>query len=86
MRSGARPIDLHLKAFEAMGLRWSHEGDGYGIYLPKAASRSKYLHGHCWRYATINTMIAAVKAKGRTVTEKCGRGTRNHDVYPFEIT
>ncbi|MEY8462113.1 UDP-N-acetylglucosamine 1-carboxyvinyltransferase [Streptococcus merionis] len=78
---GPRPIDLHLKAFEAMGAEISYEGDtmtlkaidgqlyGATIYMDTVSVG-----------ATINTILAAVKAKGRTVIENAAREPEIIDV------
>lgn len=78
---GPRPIDLHLKAFEAMGAKVSYEGDNMNL-----SAQGKGLHGASIYMdtvsvgATINTMIAAVKAKGRTVIENAAREPEIIDV------
>lgn len=78
---GPRPIDLHLKAFEAMGAKVSYEGDNMRL-----ATESGQLHGTHIYFdivtvgATINTMIAAVKAKGKTVIENAAREPEIIDV------
>lgn len=78
---GPRPIDLHLKAFEAMGAQMTTEGNamclstggerikGASIYMDIASVG-----------ATINTMLAAAKAKGRTVIENAAREPEIIDV------
>ncbi|MEW4353649.1 UDP-N-acetylglucosamine 1-carboxyvinyltransferase [Streptococcus pneumoniae] len=78
---GPRPIDLHLKAFKAMGADMSYEGNsmrlatgerdliGASIYMDTVSVG-----------ATINTMLAAVKAKGRTVIENAAREPEIIDV------
>ncbi|MCS4487436.1 UDP-N-acetylglucosamine 1-carboxyvinyltransferase [Streptococcus sciuri] len=79
---GPRPIDLHLKAFEAMGAEISYEGELMRIAVPEG----KELHGaHIYMDtvsvgATINTMIAASRAKGRTVIENAAREPEIIDV------
>ena len=71
---GPRPIDLHLKAFEAMGAHMTMEGN----YM-KLSTGGKRLAGASIYMdtvsvgATINTMLAAVKAEGRTVIENAAR-------------
>ncbi len=78
---GPRPIDLHLKAFEAMGASVSYEGESMRL-----AVKNLPLHGaHIYMDtvsvgATINTMIAATKAKGRTVIENAAREPEIIDV------
>lgn len=78
---GPRPIDLHLKAFEAMGATISYEGE-----MMRIATAGQPLHGaHIYMDtvsvgATINTMIAATKAKGRTIIENAAREPEIIDV------
>lgn len=70
---GARPVDLHLKALEAMGATIDLE-EGYVI-----ASASKGLHGAKISFpfvsvgATEHTMLAATLAKGETVLTNAAR-------------
>ena len=78
---GPRPIDLHLKAFEAMGAKTTYEGDNMNL-----STQGSRLHGaHIYMDtvsvgATINTMLAAVKAEGRTVIENAAREPEIIDV------
>jgi len=78
---GPRPIDLHLKAFEAMGATVSYEGDNM-----KLSAKDTGLHGASIYMdtvsvgATINTIIAAVKANGRTIIENAAREPEIIDV------
>ncbi|HFU4024352.1 TPA: UDP-N-acetylglucosamine 1-carboxyvinyltransferase [Streptococcus suis] len=78
---GPRPIDLHLKAFEAMGATMTYEG--MNMHLSTNGER---IHGaHIFMDtvsvgATINTMLAAVKAHGRTVIENAAREPEIIDV------
>lgn len=78
---GPRPIDLHLKAFEAMGATISYEGE-----MMRIATAGQPLHGaHIYMDtvsvgATINTMIVATKAKGRTIIENAAREPEIIDV------
>ena len=78
---GPRPIDLHLKAFEAMGAKMTMDGnymnlstggqqlEGASIYMDTVSVG-----------ATINTMLAAVKTKGRTIIENAAREPEIIDV------
>lgn len=71
---GPRPIDLHLKAFEALGAVISYEGDS--MILSTNGSRLQGAHIYMDTVsvgATINTMIAATLAEGRTVIENAAR-------------
>jgi UDP-N-acetylglucosamine 1-carboxyvinyltransferase len=70
---GARPVDLHLKAFEAMGADIHIEAG----YVKAAALRG--LKGAHIAFpmvsvgATEHSMLAAVLAQGETVLENCAR-------------
>lgn len=78
---GPRPIDLHLKAFEAMGATISYEGEAMRL-----ATNGESIHGaHIYMDtvsvgATINTMLAATKANGRTIIENAAREPEIIDV------
>ena len=63
---GARPINLHLKGFEAMGAKVTEEGDMYIVDADELKGASIYLDIASVG-ATINIMLAAVRAKGTTV-------------------
>ena len=79
---GPRPIDLHLKAFEAMGASISYEAESMRI-ATDAGQRIKGAHIYMDTVsvgATINTMLAAAKADGRTVIEKAAREPEIIDV------
>lgn len=69
---GKRPIDIHLKAFEKMGVQIKCEED---LYILKA----KHLHGANIYFdfpsvgATVNVMLAATLADGTTVIENAAK-------------
>ena len=79
---GPRPIDLHLKAFEAMGASISYEAESMRI-ATDAGQRIQGAHIYMDTVsvgATINTMLAAAKADGRTVSENAAREPEIIDV------
>lgn len=79
---GPRPIDLHLKAFEAMGASIFYEGEAMRI-ATDAGQRIKGAHIYMDTVsvgATINTMLAAAKADGRTIIENAAREPEIIDV------
>ncbi|WP_416457856.1 UDP-N-acetylglucosamine 1-carboxyvinyltransferase [Streptococcus thermophilus] len=79
---GPRPIDLHLKAFEAMGASIFYEEEAMRI-ATDAGQRIKGAHIYMDTVsvgATINTMLAAAKADGRTVIENAAREPEIIDV------
>ena len=69
---GARPIDLHLKGFEALGATVEMKGDKILITADKLVGANVYLD-FASVGATINIMLAAVKAKGVTIIENAAR-------------
>ena len=79
---GVRPIDQHIKGFEALGAEMSFESgmvDGRAMVLRGA---SIYLDVVSVG-ATINIMLAAVKAKGLTVIENAAREPHIVDLANF---
>ena len=79
---GPRPIDLHLKAFEAMGASISYEAESMRI-ATDAGQCIKGAHIYMDTVSvgsTINTMLAAAKAEGRTVIENAAREPEIIDV------
>lgn len=79
---GPRPIDQHIKGFTAMG---ASVEVGHGL----VKVRADRLHGaHIYLDvvsvgATINIMLAAVKAEGRTIIENAAREPEIVDVANF---
>ncbi|HPX93871.1 MAG TPA: UDP-N-acetylglucosamine 1-carboxyvinyltransferase [Bacillota bacterium] len=79
---GVRPIDLHLKGFQSLGAKTdvahgivfcqAEELRGGGIFLDTVSVG-----------ATINIMLAAVKAKGKTVIDNAAREPHIVDVANF---
>ena len=78
---GPRPIDLHLKAFEAMGARMTYEGNSMHLTTDGQGVHGAVIYMDTVSVgATINTMLAAVKAKGKTVIENAAREPEIIDV------
>ena len=65
---GARPINLHLKGFELLGAKITEEDNHFIIEADKLKGNNIYLDFPSVG-ATINIMLAAVKAKGKTVID-----------------
>lgn len=76
---GPRPIDLHLKGFEALGaeIRYDH---GCYILDAKELVGTKIFLDIASVGATINIMMAAVHAKGRTTIENAAKEPEIIDV------
>ena len=63
---GARPIDLHLKGFELLGAKVTVKNDKYIIDAEKLIGNHIFLD-FASVGATINIMLASVKAEGTTM-------------------
>jgi UDP-N-acetylglucosamine 1-carboxyvinyltransferase len=68
---GDRPIDLHLKAFEALGSAVRVEGGDIKVFAPKLRAAKIGMHGTFGPtvLGTDNVMMAAVLADGVTIVE-----------------
>lgn len=79
---GSRPIDQHIKGFEAMGARFNFYNDYYEV-------KAENLHGADIYFdvitsgATINVMLAAVKAEGRTILRNAAKDPEIVDIAVF---
>src|SRR5690625_703426 len=70
---GSRPIDLHLKGFEAMGAE-VHVGNGFvEVTAPGRLKGAKIYLDMPSVGATENIIMAAALAEGRTVLENCAK-------------
>ncbi|MBR0385709.1 MAG: UDP-N-acetylglucosamine 1-carboxyvinyltransferase [Erysipelotrichaceae bacterium] len=69
---GPRPIDLHLKGFEALGATVDYVDESYIISADRLKGNRIYLDISSVG-ATINIIMAAVYAEGRTVIENAAR-------------
>ena len=80
---GSRPVDLHLRGFEAMGARIDVR-DGYIV-----AATEKGLKGCDFTFDTVsvggteNLLMAAVLAKGKTVLRNAAREPEITDLIAF---
>ena len=79
---GARPINLHLKGFEALGAKITIEDDKYTVEADELKGANIYLDIASVG-ATINIMLAAVKAKGKTVIDNAAREPEIVNVATF---
>ena len=70
---GARPIDLHLKAFEALGAKIEITEDYVYAHAPEGLQGTQIYLDFPSVGATQNIMMAAVKAKGITIIENVAR-------------
>ena len=79
---GARPIDLHLKGFEALGAKVTNEKNKYIVEAEELKGANIYLDIASVG-ATINIMLAAVKAKGKTVIDNAAKEPEIVNVATF---
>ena len=79
---GVRPIDQHLKGFSALGASYSLEGGMVDVAAENLCGSSVYLDVVSVG-ATINIMLAAVKAEGTTVIENAAREPHIVDLANF---
>lgn len=76
---GPRPIDQHIKGFEALGAKVTNEQGAIYLRADELIGARIYLDVVSVG-ATINIMLAAVRAKGRTVIENAAREPEIIDV------
>lgn len=78
---GPRPIDLHLKGFEALGatIKYNEDEGSYELFAKELIGNRIYLD-FASVGATINILLAAVKAKGKTIIENAAKEPEIIDV------
>ena len=79
---GARPIDLHLKGFEALGAKVTNDKNKYIVEAEELKGANIYLDIASVG-ATINIMLAAVRAKGTTVIDNAAKEPEIVNVATF---
>lgn len=79
---GSRPVDLHLKGFEALGVEIKID-HGYVEGEAKELIGGKIVFDFPSVGATENVIMAAVKAKGKTVIENAAREPEIDDLCNF---
>lgn len=81
---GERPIDLHLKGFEALGATIEHNDDDHKYIITAEELKGTRI---CLDFAsvgaTINIMFAATLAKGTTVIENAAKETEIINIADF---
>lgn len=79
---GVRPIDQHLKGFAALGAKYGLEGGMVNVQADKLVGNNVYLDVVSVG-ATVNIMLAAVKAEGITVIENAAKEPHIVDLANF---
>ena len=78
---GPRPIDQHIKGFEALGAEVRNELGAIYLSTPEEGLHGNRIYLDVVSIgATINTILAAVRAKGRTVIENVAKEPEIIDV------
>src|SRR5437870_17424 len=82
---GDRPIDLHLKGFEALGAAVRVEGGDIKVFAPKLSGAAIDMHGRFGPtvLGTDNVMMAAVLANGITVIDGAAQEPEVVDLAAF---
>ena len=79
---GARPINLHLKGFNALGAN-AYEEDGYIITKAESLRGANIYLDIVSVGATVNIMLAAVLAQGQTTIENAAKEPHVVDIANF---
>lgn len=79
---GARPINLHLKGFEALGAKVTNDRNKYIVEADELKGANICLD-FASVGATINIMLAATKAKGTTIIDNAAREPEIVNVATF---
>lgn len=77
---GPRPIDLHIKGFEALGAKVTNEHGAMYLRTEDRLQGTRIFMDMVSIGATINVMLAAVKAEGKTIIENAAREPEIIDV------
>ena len=80
---GPRPIDQHLKAFKALGATVSENGGTVHLEAQNGLHGARIFMDMVSVGATINSILAAVRAEGTTVIENAAREPEIIDLATF---
>jgi len=80
---GDRPIDQHIKGFEALGAKVTIENAYIDAYAPEELKGAPVYFDTVSVGATVNVILAAVMAKGTTVIENAAREPHIVDLANF---
>jgi UDP-N-acetylglucosamine 1-carboxyvinyltransferase len=80
---GPRPIDQHLKAFKALGATVSEENGTVHLDAPNGLHGARIFMDMVSVGATINAILAAVRAEGTTIIENAAREPEIIDLATF---
>lgn len=80
---GPRPIDQHLKAFKALGASVSENNGTVHLDAPNGLHGTRIFLDMVSVGATINTILASVRAKGTTIIENAAKEPEIIDLATF---
>lgn len=82
---GARPIDIHIDGFKALGAEVTTEGNKYILKADKLVGTDIYLRFQSVG-ATINLMFASVLAEGKTIIHNAAKEAEIENIADFLIS
>ena len=82
---GARPIDIHIDGFKALGAEVTTEGNKYILKADKLVGTDIYLRFQSVG-ATINLMFASVLAEGTTIIHNAAKEAEIENIADFLIS
>ena len=82
---GARPIDIHIDGFKALGAKVTIEGNKYILEADKLIGTDIYLRFQSVG-ATINLMLASVLAEGKTVIHNAAKEAEIENIADYLIS
>jgi len=80
---GKRPIDLHIKGLEGLGVEVSWDKGTLNARVPKALKGNKIFLDYPSVGATENVILASVLAEGETIIENAAREPEIRDLIDF---
>ncbi|NVY96335.1 UDP-N-acetylglucosamine 1-carboxyvinyltransferase [Lactobacillus sp. DCY120] len=80
---GPRPIDQHIKGFKALGAEVHQDGSSITIEAPNGLHGARIFLDMISVGATINIILAAVRAQGTTIIENVAREPEIIDLATF---
>ena len=80
---GSRPIDLHIKGFEALGAKTQTVGGILKMHAPNGLRGASIYLDIPSVGATINIMLAAIRANGQTIIENAAKEPHVVDTASF---
>jgi len=80
---GSRPLDLHMKGFEALGATVSNENGYFHLSAPNGLHGSSIYFDVASVGATVNVILAAVLVEGTTVIDNAAREPHIVDLANF---